>query len=192
MIEKIIFGAIEINENIEIRPSSHEFADIKDQPLGLLVTQETRSNLPEISDGTKERLEQKGYPESILEKIGSEAEAEIYERANLEPTEINGKAALTRTDIDYNQKDEFGMTNLERMESGRAPLDKNGQPIELHHIGQKNDSPLAELTREEHRGGGNDNILHDKLKESEIDREGFGKERAEHWKSRAEEIRNQL
>lgn len=55
----------------------------------------------------------------------------------------------------------------------------------MHHIGQKPDSPLAELTTEEHRGAGNDTILHDKQKESEIDRNEFAKERKEHWKNRA-------
>lgn len=161
-----------------------------DKPMG--ITQETRASLPEISSETKERLEAKDYPGSVLENIGSEAEANIYEKADLKPVEVNEKDALIRQDIDYTQKDEFGKTNLERMESGRAPLDADGNSIELHHIGQKQDSPLAELTRDEHRGKGNDNILHDKLSESGINREEFGKERSEHWKSRAEAIRNQL
>ena len=84
------------------------------------------------------------------------------------------------------QKDEFGRTNKERMEEGKAPLDKDGKPIELHHIGQKSDAPLAELKWEEHRGKGNDAILHDKSKDSEIDREVFATQRAEHWKSRSD------
>lgn len=37
-------------------------------------------------------------------------------------------------------------------------------------------SPLAELTTQEHRGKGNDTILHDKQKETEIDRGEFAKE----------------
>ena len=37
---------------------------------------------------------------------------------------------------------------------------------------------------EQHRGTGNDTILHDKSKESEIDRNEFGKERRDHWKDR--------
>ena len=37
----------------------------------------------------------------------------------------------------------------------------------------------------EHRGKGNDGILHDKRRESEIDRNEFNKERKEHWKDRA-------
>ena len=109
----------------------------------------------------------------------------MYKKAGLEEREINGKPCLIRDDLDLEQKDEFGRTNKERMENGLAPLDKNGKPIELHHIGQKSDSPLAELTQEEHRGKGNDGILHDKNKDTEIDRIAFREEKEEHWKTRA-------
>ena len=160
-----------------------------DRPI--VLTQETRLELPEMSPETRERLELLGVPKEVLDAIGSEAEAKIYEGANLEPAEVNGKDALIRTDIDYDQKDAMGTTNLDRMKSGRAPLDANGKPIELHHIGQKPDSPLAELTSAEHRGNGNDNVLHNKQKESEINREDFDKERKDYWKARAEQIENQ-
>lgn len=160
-----------------------------DKPMAL--TQENRLELPEVSPETRERLEHLGFPEEVLDVIGSEAEARIYEDANLEPAQVNGKDALIRTDIDYDQKDLFGNTNLERMQMGKAPLDANGKPIELHHIGQKQDSPLAELTSSEHRGNGNDNVLHNKQKESEINREDFDKERKDYWKARAEQIENQ-
>jgi len=160
-----------------------------DRPI--VLTQETRLELPEMSAETRERLELLGVPKEVLDAIGSEAEAKIYEGANLEPAEVNGKDALIRTDIDYDQKDAMGTTNLDRMKSGRAPLDANGKPIELHHIGQKQDSPLAELTSAEHRGSGNDNVLHNKQKESEINREDFDKERKDYWKARAEQIENQ-
>jgi len=160
-----------------------------DQPI--VLTQENRWELPPLSDETRDRLEKLEWPESVLDVIGSEAEAQIYENANLEPAQVNGKDALIRTDIDYDQKDDLGRTNLERMKLGLAPLDPDGNKIELHHIGQKPDAPLAELTPTEHRGKGNDNILHNKLKESEIVREDFDKERKDYWKARAEQIEQQ-
>ncbi|TWI49615.1 HNH/ENDO VII superfamily nuclease [Pseudomonas duriflava] len=160
-----------------------------DRPI--VLTQENRLELPSMRDETRTRLEKLGFPNEILDVIGSEAEARIYEDANLEPTQVNGKEALVRTDIDYDQKDALGRTNLERMKLGLAPLDTEGKPIELHHIGQKSDSPLAELTRDEHRGNGNDNVLHNKLKESEIVRDDFDKERKDYWKARAEQIEKQ-
>ncbi|MCW9733540.1 HNH/ENDO VII family nuclease [Avibacterium sp. 20-15] len=128
------------------------------------------------------------WPSEIVDMIKSEEEADIYQGASLMPKEINGKFVLCKEDIDLNQKDELGRTNLGRMQQGLAPLDKGGKPIELHHIGQNQNSPLAELTSREHRGPGNHTILHDVKKESEIDRESFKKEKEEHWKERAAEI----
>ena len=160
-----------------------------DRPIGL--TQETRNELPPLSQDTREKLKEKDFSDAVLDCIGSEAEAKIYANAELEGAVISGKVALIRTDIDYDQKDFFGKTNLERMKEGKSPLDNEGRPIELHHIGQKNDSPLAELTVSEHRGKGIDNILHNKLKESEINREDFNIERKEYWKFRADQIDNQ-
>ncbi|MGJ7917795.1 HNH/ENDO VII family nuclease [Massilia sp. LXY-6] len=160
-----------------------------DKPVAL--TQETRENLPRLGDESRERLKGKEYPDPVLDAIDSEAEARIYEQAELKPEVVDGRDALIRTDIDYDKPDLFGETNLDRMKDGRAPLDANDRPIELHHIGQKADSPLAELTGAEHRSNGNDNILHNKLKESEIDRTDFCKQREEYWKARAEQIENQ-
>ncbi|AMG39765.1 HNH/ENDO VII family nuclease [Achromobacter xylosoxidans] len=160
-----------------------------DRPM--VVTQDMRQDLPPLSDERRERLESRGYPDTILDAIGSDAEANIYENADLKPERVNGKDVLIRDDIDFDREDAFGKTNLERMREGRAPLDDSGKPIELHHIGQSQDSPLAELTGSEHRGNGNDNILHNKLKESEIDRGNFGDERGDHWRQRAMQIDSQ-
>ena len=101
--------------------------------------------------------------------------------------EIGGKKCLIRNDIEWEQKDAMGRTNRERAEQGLSPINKEGKVIELHHIGQHADSPLAELTPQEHRGKGNDIILHDKTKESEIDRQFFAGERSIHWEVRANE-----
>ncbi|MPQ43549.1 HNH/ENDO VII family nuclease [Clostridium tarantellae] len=125
--------------------------------------------------------------EEVLKNASTE-ENGIYAKANLEKGEINGRECLKRTDIDYDEKDMFGMSNLERMENGKAPL-KNETQIQLHHIGQNMNSPLAELTKAEHIGRGNDTILHNKLKESEIDRSVFNTEKINYWKTRAEQIK---
>lgn len=124
------------------------------------------------------------YSPEIRNSISSLKEAEIYSKAGLKEGVVNGRKALIRTDIDMTRKDEFGLTNLERMRNGNPPIASNGETIELHHIGQKADSPLAELTSTEHRGKGNDTILHDKNKVSEIDRSAFQNERQMHWKNR--------
>ncbi|MDY4446073.1 HNH/ENDO VII family nuclease [Campylobacter sp.] len=141
-----------------------------------------------LTDEQKEILKSKTeWPDEIINNIGSMEEAEIYINANLQVAEINGKPCLIRTDIDLQQVDGMGRTNKQRMEQGLAPLDKNGKPIELHHIGQHADSPLAELTQQEHRSKDNFSILHDSTKETEIDREQFSGEKAKHWNTRSKE-----
>lgn len=177
-------------ESFEEKSLSPDFLKSLDQPITDKI--KIRDTLEPLNDEQKQELSDIGYSDSVIEAIGSKEEADIYTGAELECEKVNGNDALIRTDIDLDQKDDFGNTNLERMEKGKAPLDKEGKPIELHHIGQTSDAPLAELTRSEHMGNGNDSILHDKAKESEIDRSEFKKEREEHWKARAEEIKQKL
>ncbi len=98
---------------------------------------------------------------------------------------IAGRTALIRH-IDLNQTDELGTTNLEKMKNGMAPLDPDGLPYELHHVGQQNDGTLAILTRAEHRSKGNHTIWH-QFKESDVDH-GFEwtKARREFWMTMAD------
>lgn len=139
-----------------------------------------------LTDEEKAKIKQEtGWCDEIIDAIGSMEEYEIYKKAGLQEVEMGGKKCLIRNDIDLDQKDAMGRTNRERAEQGLSPINKDGKVIELHHIGQHADSPLAELTPEEHRGKGNDNILHDKTKESEIDRQVFAGERSEHWQARS-------
>lgn len=140
-----------------------------------------------LSNEEKQEIKEKtNWSDEIIDAIDSKKEAEIYMNAGLIESDIDGKKCLIRNDIDLDQKDEDGITNQEKMQRGRPPITEDGQEIELHHIGQKSNSPLAELTTQEHRGIGNDTILHDKNKKSEIDRNEFSKERRNHWKSRIE------
>lgn len=134
-----------------------------------------------------EICDKNGWSREVVDAIGKKEEAEVYEKAGLKEVVVSDKKCLVRTDLDMDQEDEFGRTNKERMENGMAPISQGGEIVELHHIGQKQDSPLAELTTTEHRRGGNDTILHDKQKESEIDRVEFANERRQHWVDRAEE-----
>ena len=178
-----VLGKINPNENLN--PNSEILSQVKENYSK--EANESPETRKELSDEEKQRIkEETGWSDEIIDAISSMEEYEIYKKADLEEKEINGKKCLVRKDIDLEQKDSMGRTNSERMEKGLPPLDKNGRPIELHHIGQKPNSPLAELTTSEHRGKGNDTVLHDKKKESEIDRDKFAEERSEHWKNRIE------
>ena len=140
---------------------------------------------PEV--GVEERVpleDSKGEVRHLL----SPEESEHYEEVGLRPQEVDGRECLVRDDIDWERRDAYGQTNKARAEQGLAPLDREGRPYELHHVEQKADGMLAELTRDEHRGAGIDRVLHDPSKTSEIDRAAFDKIRAAHWRARAAEV----
>ena len=133
--------------------------------------------------------EETGWSDEIVDAMRNMDEYRIYRDAGLVEGEVNGKKCLMRTDIDWDQKDQFGYINRDRVSEGYAPLDKSGKPIQLHHIGQHADSPLAELTFKEHRTGGNDTILHNKSKKTEVHGEGnnWDNERKDYWRNRQPE-----
>lgn len=201
--EKVKDGNDNFDKNIENReisesPISMKLDDIKNlspEQLQNRMDENLKSSEPlsvektPMNDDDKSKLkDDKGWSDKIVDAIGSKEESDIYKDANLSENEVNGENCLTKDNIDWGSKDALGRTNKERAEQGLAPLDEKGKPIELHHIGQKNDGPLAELKVDEHRGKGNDGILHDKTKESEIDRKAFDEKREDHWKARANEI----
>lgn len=145
-----------------------------------------------------------GWSDAIFEAIGSEAEARIYIKAGLIEKRVNGRPALTNPTIvgeAFNCRKEWLKTyladydswkdwnNADLMGEGFPPRDDNGDPYELHHIGQRQDSPFAELTYWQHMTDGNNAILHPK-RESEIDRRLFEKEKADHWKARFNDFKD--
>lgn len=121
-----------------------------------------------------------GYPLNIIKQFHSYDEYLVFRNAGLQSRMINGQLALVRSDINLSRVDEYGRTNLERMLSGKAPLDSTGKPFELHHIGQKNNGSLAILTSKEHDAAS----LHGFVSKSEIDRDAFNATRKpEFWKT---------
>lgn len=125
------------------------------------------------------------YSEGITQRIRNPSEVDVYTQAGLREVVVNDRPCLVRPDIDPAIEDDFGRTNAERMERGLAPLDGTGKPVELHHIGQEHDAPLAELSHDQHRG--HSGILHERC-ESQIDRAGFAAERKAHWQARAPQL----
>ena len=121
---------------------------------------------------------------------------EILKNGGLKEVEINGRKCLIKENINLDYTDADGVSNRDRIARGLAPLDsKTGKPLELHHLGQKADSPLVELTEEEHRTGEyeggkkNQSLWHDNTLETEVHGEGntWSQERKAHWISRSEQ-----
>ena len=140
------------------------------------------------------------WPDEIIDSIASMDEAKIYIMAKLKAIQIGDRWALIRSDInwsdysvrrntwlknklaDYSKWVDYN--NADLIGEGFPPRDANGDPYELHHIGQQQDSPFAELTWAEHMGEGNNTILHKAGKESEIDRQVFDREKSDYCKAR--------
>jgi hypothetical protein len=156
------------------------------------LLQESKEEKHGLTEDDKKKIREAhpDWPDEIIDAIGSWEEYKVYHKAGLKYAEINGKPCLIRDDIDWDQKDEFGRTNRERVNQNPplSPINKDGKVIELHHVGQKADSPFAELTKDEHRGKGNDTTLHDKSIETEAhapeNESKYQAETKEHWQER--------
>ena len=132
------------------------------------------------------------YLKTVSPDISPE-ELAIYENAGLKVEQVGGRVCLTQPDIDLDYKDANGMTNLERMENGLAPINpQDGLPYELHHVGQKNNAPLAELTHSQHMSPETNKTLHPVRSGSEVDHGYSWRDvREDHWKARAEQFKQQ-
>lgn len=145
-----------------------------------------------------EVMSRTGWSADTVKYIRTMEEARIYMNARLVERCIGGRPALVRTDIDWSAfacrhewlKERLAdwdswqdYNNADLIGEGWPPRDKNGDPYELHHIGQRQDSPYAELTWQEHMGDGNNAILHP-TRESSIDRQQFDDEKSAHWQAR--------
>ncbi len=124
-----------------------------------------------------------GYPTNVISQFHSMKEYNVFKKAGLKPQMVNGKIALVRKDIDINIIDEFGMTNLERMKNGNAPLSADGKTFDLHHVGQEADATLAILKKSEHQKFTKD--LHVLVDKSKIDRSIFEGQKKKIWKTMA-------
>ncbi|MGW4116132.1 HNH/ENDO VII family nuclease [Actinosynnema sp. NPDC004786] len=83
-------------------------------------------------------------------------------------------------------EDDYGRTNLKRMQQGLAPMGPDDRPLNLHHMLQTQDGPIVEITHSMHFGYYN--VLHWKAGTaipSGIDRSAFDKWKREYWKHRA-------
>lgn len=180
LIEQCTYKAVESNASNET--TGAEAAETKKEGL---------------SDEEKAKIkEETGWSDEIIDNIKNMKQYEILKNAGLIEVEINGRKCLIKENIDLDYTDEDGVSNRDRMARGLAPLDsKTGKPLELHHLGQKADSPLVELTEEEHRTGEyeagkkNQSLWHDNTIESEVHGEGnnWDQERKAHWKTRLEQ-----
>ncbi|OJU08955.1 MAG: hypothetical protein BGN88_07655 [Clostridiales bacterium 43-6] len=93
------------------------------------------------------------------EGAGHKISGKIYTPIDYKGTvKVNGEVkdvsrrVYQRNDIDLVYFDETtGLTNLERMQAGKPPIGADRNPVELHHILQKEVGPMAELRETTHQ-----------------------------------------
>lgn len=193
--------------NVDAPERKNEWSDdlaLPEDDLNTPLNEGVENDKVGLSDEQKAEIKgQTGWSDKIVDSIRTVEEAEVYMNSNLQ--EVNGN--LERTDIDWDAKipqdridrmrslygDEVAdrwanKTNFDLIKEGKAPYGPDGEYVNLHHIGQKADSPLAELTYSEHKQY--DGVLHDKTNPSEIDRSGFSAERKQYWMDRYESLQN--
>nr|WP_254770982.1 HNH/ENDO VII family nuclease [Bartonella harrusi] len=83
-------------------------------------------------------------------------------------------------------------TNIERMKAGNAPIGFDGKSVELHHMLQTPDGPLAEVTNAFHNEHHSVIHINPNTMGSGIDRQQFNKWREKYWKDRAKTIEEKM
>ncbi|MGN9865425.1 T7SS effector LXG polymorphic toxin [Bacillus swezeyi] len=107
-----------------------------------------------------------------------------------------GRRVYTWNDIDINQKNEFGVTNLELMKKGSAPYAKDGTQINLHHLIQEEKGTMIEIPNSLHRKYYK--VIHGLKGKGESFRNDpelkaqYNSFRGRYWKWRAEEIEKKM
>ncbi len=91
------------------------------------------------------------FSDTTIRNIHSVEEFDVYQKANLSEIDLGEKKLLLPKDMNWDFVDPTtGMTNRQLVNAGYNPVDSRGIKYEWHHIGQKTNSPLALLTREQH------------------------------------------
>jgi hypothetical protein len=123
-----------------------------------------------------------------VKKTGSGVEKQIeaeLERGGINPqnyrlAQFKDKHVAQRdSTFDPYQKNLDGRTNIERMEQGNCPLDRDGKYVILHHTKQRNAGPMVEVTTAEH------NKIPRRFDPSQINRPEGDRFRENYWTERA-------
>ena len=100
---------------------------------------------------------------------------------------VAGREVVKRNQtFDPHAVDALGRSNIQRMQQGLSPVGRDGRPVELHHMGQRNDGKIVELTNSEHRRNSAD--LHGYSSKSDIDRRSFSEWKRKYWQTRARDF----
>lgn len=137
---------------------------------------------------------------NACEAVESGSNAKIYNPVEYKGTvKVNGeikdvsRKVYQRNDIDFNYFDETtGLTNLERMQAGKPPIGSDGNPIQLHHILQKEVGPMVEIREITHQEYYSQlhGLIEDgaSFRNNPVLNKQYNNFRRSYWKWRAEQI----
>jgi hypothetical protein len=104
-------------------------------------------------------------------------------------TNFQGSKAYQRNDlIDPMRTDPTGVTSLERMQAGQAPIGPDGYPLNLHHMLQTQEGPIAEVTQTFHQLYSSIIHINPPSVASGIDRAAFRAWREAYWIQRVNDF----
>ena len=130
------------------------------------------------------------YTGAINKFISNYEELRLYHNLKLSEAIVTRRALIKDIDLDL-WVSSAKCTNRDLMKNGNAPYayDAEDGKIEIHHIGQNESSPFAELTFKEHMMYGASKTIHSSGKESwrnnSAEENKFYMERSKYWKKRA-------
>ncbi len=102
---------------------------------------------------------------------------------------FKGNKVFQRGDlIDPKLIDSAGRSNIQRMQKGLAPMGPDGKSMNLHHMTQRQQGSIAEVTQSFHKGNHGTIHINPSSIPSGISRKAFNKWRTSYWKSRAKDF----
>ena len=135
--------------------------------------------------------ETKGYQQKQRKPIFKLVQFKGSVKVNGEIKDVTRKV-YQRNDINFEYVDPLtGISNIERMQAGNAPLGNDGNPIQLHHILQKEKGSVVEIREITHHEYYK--ILHglvcngESFRNDPVLKKQFNNFRSTYWKWRAKE-----
>ncbi len=103
-------------------------------------------------------------------------------------TNFQGNLVYQRSDLINPSLTQNGLTNIQRMQQGLAPIGPDESSLQLHHMLQTASGPIAEVTRTFHQTYSSIIHINPNTVASGIDRMAFNVWRAEYWMNRANDF----
>ncbi|MGE0910569.1 HNH/ENDO VII family nuclease, partial [Bacillus atrophaeus] len=179
--------------------TKHKLALADNVPYNVVDSQnlknELLTNAKKLPDGTRKPFTGQKINPPWLNKEKYEAyEIEGKVKAKGKVKDVS-RRVYTMKDIDINQKDGFGQTNLQLMKNGNAPFAKDGTQINLHHLIQEEPGTMREIPESLHKKY--HNILHGLKENGQSFRNNpelsaqYDNFRKRYWKWRAKQFEQQ-